>query len=87
MVLTTTNGTSTDYNFYVDNILSKTITGVGTTLRLYDNIALGSGLGNASNAAYYDNFSLVYAVPEASSFLAVGAVGMLFAAARRLRRK
>ena len=67
VIISTDDGLSTDFAFYVDNLLAEKVNNVGTaaSFRSYDNIALGSALGNASNAAYYDNFYLeVSPVPE-----------------------
>jgi hypothetical protein len=67
VIMSTDNATSTDYSFYVDNVLAETVDNVGTaaSLRSFDNIALGSGLTNGGNAAYYDNVYLEFipAVP------------------------
>jgi hypothetical protein len=82
VVLTTDDAASTDYSFYVDNQLAEKVSNVGTaaSIRSYDNITLGSGLSNNSTAAYFDNVHLEFipaAVPEASSFLAVGLVAVV----------
>jgi hypothetical protein len=57
VVLSSNDGLSTDYDFYVDGVLAERVHNVGTaaSIRSYDNIAIGSGLSNADNAAYYDN--------------------------------
>jgi hypothetical protein len=62
VVLSTDDGASTDYAYYVDNVLAETVLNVGTaaSIRSYDNIAIGSGLTNAGNAAYYDNMYLEF---------------------------
>lgn len=89
--LTTDDGIATDYSFFVDNLLAEKVSNVGgaATLRSYDIIRLGAGVSSLSGAtpkdAFYDNVYFA-SVPEASSFMAVGAVGMLFAAVRRFRR-
>jgi hypothetical protein len=57
--LSSDDGLSTDYKFYVNDVLAKTVLNVGTTTRGYDNIALGSGLSNGANEAFFDNVSLV----------------------------
>src|SRR5688572_16733945 len=44
--ISTSNGTSQDYRFYVDGILSKTILNVGTVLRSYDTQRIGSGVSS-----------------------------------------
>jgi len=89
VILTTSNGASTDFRFYVDNILAETVLNVGTVLRSYDNIAIGSGLSNGSTAAYFDNMRLEFiaSVPEASSFLAVGLAAAVAGGAKWYRRR
>jgi hypothetical protein len=47
-----------DYNFYVDNILSETVSMTVGALRNWDTVVLGSGLSNASTSAYFDNVLL-----------------------------
>jgi hypothetical protein len=91
VLISTDDGASTDYEFYVDNVLAERVSNVGTaaSIRSYDNIALGSGLSNASNAAYFDNMHLEIqpvAVPEPST-LALAGVGLGGLVVRRLRRK
>lgn len=80
-VITTADGTSQSYAFYVDNVLAETVSTVGTALRSYDNIALGSGLSNGTQDVYFDNMILQSAVasPEPGSLvlLGVGAAGLL----------
>lgn len=53
---------STDYNFYVDNLLAEKVSNIGTSgsIRSYERIVLGSALTNASNAAYFDNVRVEY---------------------------
>ncbi len=92
VVLTTDDALSTDYLFYVDNVLAEKVSNIGTaaSLRQYDNIAIGSGLSNASTEAFFDNMYLEFipaAVPEASSFLAVALVGLVAGGANWYRRK
>jgi len=60
--ITTSDALSTDYRFYVNNVLAKTILDIGNAaqIRSYDNIVLGSGLGNANTDAYFDNMKLEY---------------------------
>ena len=63
----TDDGLSADFNFYVDGILAERVSDVGTAaqFRSYDAVRLGSGVSNASNAAWYDNFNVeTMAVPE-----------------------
>ena len=65
VVLTTDDGLSTDYEFYVDNVLAERVSNIGTaaTLRSYDNIRIGSGV-SSTQAAYYDNMSVEF-IPAA----------------------
>jgi hypothetical protein len=88
VILSTDDALSTDYGFYVDGILSKTILNVGTatSIRSYDNIATGSGLTNGISV-YFDNMYVELApapVPEPASLslLGLGALGLV---ARRRR--
>jgi hypothetical protein len=85
VVISTDDGVSTDYAFYVDNVLAEFVSNVGAsgTLRSYDNIALGSGLSNGNTAAYIDNVSLSV-VPEPASFALFG-LGCAALSARRRR--
>lgn len=88
-VISTDDGLSSDFEFYVDGVLAERVSNIGTAaqFRQYDNIALGSGLSNASNTAYYDNmFLAVSPVPEPSSF-ALGLVAMLGGFKLRQRAK
>jgi hypothetical protein len=97
VILTTDDGLSTDYSFYVDNTLAERVSNIGTaaSIRSYDNIVIGSGLSNASptgvgNAAFYDNMHLEFVpavVPEAGSFAAVGLVGLLSIGAVWIRKR
>jgi hypothetical protein len=86
VILSTNGSNATDFAFYVDNILAETVLNVGTTLRSYDNIALGSALSNGSTAAYFDNMRLEM-VPEASAFLAVGLIGLVYGGVRWTRQR
>lgn len=45
----------TEYKFYVDNTLAKTISYTPPTPRSFDNVRLGSGLSNNNQSAYFDN--------------------------------
>jgi len=76
----TASGAAQDYRFYVDSILSKTVTGVGTTLRSYDNIRIGAGLTSISSSNY-DNMYLETGValpePMALGILGMGSLMML----------
>ncbi|MCC6492334.1 MAG: hypothetical protein IT424_04875 [Pirellulales bacterium] len=88
VVISTNDNNSTDYAFYVNNQLAERVENVGTaaSIRSYDNVAIGSGLTNGVNA-YFDNFSVVTAVPEASSFLALAAAGLSSLAVVWTRKK
>jgi hypothetical protein len=71
VVISTDDGASADFAFFVDNIFAEQVSNFGTAaqFRSYDVIRLGSGFSNASNAAWYDNFSVeVTVVPEPSTF-------------------
>lgn len=89
VVLSTNDGLSTDYAFYVDNQLAERVNDVGTaaSIRSYDNIRLGSGLSNGNTEVFFDNVQLDYAaaVPEPgiAVLLAVASWGM-FASRRRI---
>jgi hypothetical protein len=56
----------TEYKFYVDDILARTVTN-NWTLRSYDTVRIGSGLSNAGNEAFVDNVlvSVKYPIPPA----------------------
>lgn len=61
-------------NFYVDDVLSRTI--AGTTVQSWDTITMGFGTSSSSNGdAWYDGIS-VAVVPE-PSVLALGLLGSL----------
>jgi hypothetical protein len=90
VVMSTDNGTSTDYSFYVDNVLAERVSNVGTlaSMRSFDNVVIGSGLSNASTEAFFDNMRLeLVAVPEIGSFAAMGFVGLLSAGALWIRKR
>jgi hypothetical protein len=84
--ISTDDGLSADFEFYVDGILAERVSNVGTaaTLRSYDLVRLGSGVSNANNAAWYDNFSVAVVVPEPSMF-GLGFMGILSFVSRRRR--
>jgi hypothetical protein len=81
LIITTSDGATVDHAYYVDNILAETVNSVGP-VQQYGVIRIGSGLPNGQGA-FYDNLRLEFvpaAIPEASSFAAVGAVSVLWAA-------
>ena len=82
VIISTDNGLSSDYEFYVDGVLAERVSNLSTaaTYRSYDNIALGSGLTNAGVNAYYDNMYLEY-TPEPAT------VGLLTLGGVLLRRR
>ena len=59
--ITTSDELSTDYAFYVDNVLAEKVLDVGAaaSIRSYDVIRIGSGLSSL-NQAYYDNVYLEF---------------------------
>lgn len=71
-VLSTDDGLSTDYEFYVDGLLAEKVSNIGSaaSIRSYDNIALGSGLSNASVEVFFDNMKLE-TVPEPAAIAMV----------------
>jgi hypothetical protein len=84
-ILSTDDGLSTDYAFYVDGQLAEKVSDVGTaaSIRSYDNIALGSGLSNGSTEAFFDNMSLQFVpAPEPASLSLIG-VAAIFLQRRR----
>jgi hypothetical protein len=86
VVISTDGGNASDFEFYVDNQLAERVSNVGTVLRGYDNIALGSGLSNASTEAFIDNMVLeVSPIPEPSS-ATFGLLGLGLFLWRKLRK-
>jgi hypothetical protein len=90
VVVSTDDGLSADYDFYVDGQLAERVHNVGTAtgLRSYDLIRIGSGLSNGGQTAYFDNMRVQTGssilIPEPSSFvLVLGLVGAALAARRR----
>jgi len=86
--ITTDDGLSTDFLFYVDGILAERVSNISTaaSFRSYDNIVIGSGLSNGNTEAFFDNMSLVTTVPEPGALsLAAMGFGALFMI-RKLRR-
>jgi hypothetical protein len=90
-ILSTDDGLSTDYSFYVDNQLAERVSNVGTaaSIRSYDVIRLGSGLTNGNTEAFFDNVRVEFlaAVPEAGSFAAVGLVGLISSGAIAIKKR
>lgn len=84
VAMSTDDGLSTDYRFYVDGVLAERVSNVGSaaSLRSFDNIALGSGLSNANNEVFFDNMRLE-TVPEPATLVLVGLVGVVACACRR----
>ena len=79
--ITTDDGLSADFAFYVDGLLAELVSNVGTaaSFRSYDNITIGSGLSNGSTEAFFDNMSLSVVVPEPSilSMMVMGCGALL----------
>jgi hypothetical protein len=84
VVISTDDGLSTDFAFYVDNILSELVSNVGAaaSMRQYDNITLGSALSNAGNESFFDNVQLSQ-VPEPATVALAAMVALTLTAARR----
>jgi hypothetical protein len=88
VAISSDDGISTDYSFYVDGLLAEKVSNVGVagSLRSYDNIAIGSGFTNAGNAAYYDNMWVRRVpIPEPTTFalVALGLAGFVAGSRRR----
>jgi hypothetical protein len=88
VAMSSNDGLSTDYDFYVDGVLAERVHNVGTaaSIRSYDNIRIGSGLSNGNNAAYYDRMWVrVVPIPEPTTFalVALGLVGCGLGGRRR----
>lgn len=77
-VLITASGSAQSYAFYVDGQLAEKVSGIGTVLRGYDNIAIGSGVSNSSIESNVDNMTFqVVDVPEPASLALLGLSGLL----------
>lgn len=64
--ITTDDGLSTDYKFYVDGILAEKVDNVGTTVRSYDVLRMGAGVSSVTDG-YYDNMVVETFVPGGPS--------------------
>jgi hypothetical protein len=86
VVIGSDDGLSADFEFFVNDTLAERVSNVGTaaTLRSYDNVRLGSGLSNAGNAAWYDNFAVEVVIPEPST-IGLCLMGTLALGCRRRR--
>jgi hypothetical protein len=83
VVISTDDGTTSDYAFYVDNVLVEQVNNFAGAFRSYDNVALGAGVSNGNTTAYFDNVN-VAAVPEPGSTLfLLGSVGLVALRRRR----
>ncbi|QDT75183.1 dockerin type I domain-containing protein [Lacipirellula limnantheis] len=60
VIISSDDDLSTDYEFYVDNVLAERVSNVGTdaTRRSYEVVRLGAGLTNNGKEAYYDNVNV-----------------------------
>lgn len=87
VVINSDDGLSADFEFFVNDILAERVSNVGAAwqFRSYDTIRLGSGLSNADNAAWYDDFRVEVFIPEPSAIglCLMSAIGL---ACRRRRR-
>jgi hypothetical protein len=83
VIISTDGGASTDYAFYVDNALAEKVSNVGSTLRSYDAIQLGSGNANAGTEAFVDNMKLQI-VPEPATMILLAMGGLLISRRRRV---
>lgn len=85
VVISTDDGLSADFDFFVDNILSERVSNVGgvSQLRSYDVIRLGSGLSNGGYTAWYDNFKVEVAVVPEPSILGLCLLGVAALVFRR----
>lgn len=87
-ILSTDDGLSTDYEFYVDNALAEKVSNVGTAAQIssYDVIRLGSGLSNGSTEVFFDNMQVEYLpIPEPTTCVLVcmALLGVISAGRRR----
>jgi len=85
VVISTDDGLSTDYAFFVDNILAERVSNIGTaaTIRSYETIRIGSGVSSTAEA-FYDNYLVTTeAVPEPASVALLGLGAFAWVAKRR----
>lgn len=71
----------TTLNFYVDDILSRTITGAAP--ESFDTLILGSGLGSTVGNAWADGLLVVVPEPSTLSYGLMGGIALLGFARRR----
>ncbi len=84
--ITSDDGVSSDFAFYVDGVLAERVSNIGTSLHSYDNATIGSGLSNASTEAFIDNMVLeVSPIPEPSA-ATFGLLGLGLFLWRKLRK-
>jgi hypothetical protein len=57
--ISTPNGTDTNYNFYVDNVLAEHILVTGSSPRTYSHLRMGAGVSSTEDA-YYDNYKIEF---------------------------
>ncbi len=73
VIIASDDNVAQDYYFYVDGQLAERVLNIGTAIRSYDNVVIGSGFTNASTIAYADN--VIVQTPEPASLALAG--GML----------
>lgn len=78
----------TEFRFYVNDVLAKTVATTLAAANTYDRVRIGSGVGDPGADAYYDNIT-VYTIPEPATWSAILAGSALLAVlgARRLRKR
>lgn len=70
----------TTINFYVDDILSRTIT--GATAQSWDTVILGPGLGTTVGGAWADGLLVTVPEPSTIALSVLGGLGLFFAVRR-----